>query len=74
MPLRDFPERITLCPLDRIGKVCETPGFRREARLTGHGVDLQRRKHNPLVLSADIPALMQKRADTCVRAAGSLGC
>jgi ribosomal protein S18 acetylase RimI-like enzyme len=53
-------------------KVFEKLGFRREARLAGQIVDLQGRKHDLLVLSTDIPALMQKLEETFFQAAGSL--
>jgi len=53
-------------------KVFEKLGFRREARLTGHIIDLQGRKHDLLILSTDIPALMEKMEETFLRAAGSL--
>jgi RimJ/RimL family protein N-acetyltransferase len=53
-------------------KVFEKLGFRREARLAGQIVDLQGRRHDLLVLSTDIPALMQKLEETFFQAAGSL--
>jgi len=53
-------------------KVFEKLGFRREARLAGHIVDLHGRKRDLLVLSTDIPALMQKIEETFFQAAGSL--
>jgi hypothetical protein len=53
-------------------KAFEKLGFRREARLTGHIIDLQGRKHDLLILSTDIPALMEKMEETFLRAAGSL--
>jgi RimJ/RimL family protein N-acetyltransferase len=53
-------------------KVFEKLGFRREARLADHIVDHQGRKHDLLVLSTDIPALMRTLEETFLRAAGSL--
>jgi RimJ/RimL family protein N-acetyltransferase len=53
-------------------KVFEKLGFRREARLAGQIVDLQGRRHDLLVLSTDIPALMQRLEETFFQAAGSL--
>jgi len=53
-------------------KVFEKLGFRREARLAGQIVDVQGRRHDLLVLSTDIPALMQKLEETFFKAAGSL--
>jgi RimJ/RimL family protein N-acetyltransferase len=53
-------------------KVFEKLGFSREARLAGHIVDLQGRKHDLLILSTDIPALMRKMEETFLEAAGSL--
>ena len=53
-------------------KVFEKLGFRREARLAGQIVDVQGRRHDLLVLSTDIPALMQKLEETFFQAAGSL--
>jgi RimJ/RimL family protein N-acetyltransferase len=53
-------------------KVFEKLGFTHEARLTGHIVDLQGRKHDLLILSTDIPTLMRTIEETFIRAAGSL--
>jgi RimJ/RimL family protein N-acetyltransferase len=53
-------------------KVFEKLGFRREARLVGHIVDLLGRKNDLFILSTDIPALMEKLEETFLRAAGSL--
>lgn len=53
-------------------KVFERLGFQREARLANHILDLQGRKHDLLVLTTDIPALMHKMQETFLRAAGSV--
>jgi RimJ/RimL family protein N-acetyltransferase len=53
-------------------KVFEKLGFCREARLAGHIVDLQGRKHDLLILSTDIPTLMRTMEATFIEAAGSL--
>jgi RimJ/RimL family protein N-acetyltransferase len=53
-------------------KVFEKLGFRREARLASQIVDLQGRRHDLLILSTDIPALMQRLEETFFQAAGSL--
>jgi RimJ/RimL family protein N-acetyltransferase len=53
-------------------KVFEKLGFVREARLTGHVVDLQGRKQDLLILSTDIPTLMRTMEETFIQAAGSL--
>ena len=51
-------------------KVFEKLGFQQEARLTNHVVDLQGRKHDLVIMTTDIPALMQKMQETFLRAAG----
>ena len=53
-------------------KVFEKIGFRQEARLDGHIMDLQGRRHDLVVLTTDIPVLMQKLEEIFLRAAGSL--
>jgi RimJ/RimL family protein N-acetyltransferase len=53
-------------------KVFEKLGFLHEARLTGHIVDLQGRKHDLLILSTDIPTLMHTMEETFIQAAGAL--
>lgn len=53
-------------------KVFEKLGFQQEARLANHVVDLQGRKHDLVILTTDIPALMQKMQETFLRAAGSV--
>ena len=53
-------------------KVFEKLGFQQEARLVNHVVDLHGRKHDLVILSTDIPALMQKMQETFLRAAGSV--
>jgi RimJ/RimL family protein N-acetyltransferase len=53
-------------------KVFEKLGFLREARLAGHIVDLQGRKHDLLILTTDIPTLMRTMEATFIEAAGSL--
>ena len=52
-------------------KVFEKLGFAREARLAGHVMDLQGRRHDLVVLTTDIPALMQKLEEVFLQAAGS---
>ena len=51
-------------------KVFEKLGFQQEARLANHIVDLQGRKHDLVILTTDIPALMQKMQESSLRAAG----
>jgi RimJ/RimL family protein N-acetyltransferase len=53
-------------------KVFERLGFRQEARLDGHIVDLLGRRHDLVVLATDIPALMRKLEEIFLQAAGSL--
>jgi RimJ/RimL family protein N-acetyltransferase len=53
-------------------KVFEKLGFQKEARLSNHIVDLQGRKHDLVIMTTDIPALMQKMQETFLRAAGSV--
>lgn len=53
-------------------KVFQKLGFQQEARLANHIVDLQGRKHDLVILTTDIPALMQKMQETFLRAAGSV--
>jgi hypothetical protein len=38
--------------------------------LVNHVVDLQGRKHDLVIMTTDIPALMQKMQETFLRAAG----
>jgi len=45
--------------------------FQQEARLADHIIDLHGRKHDLVVLTTDIPALMAKMQETFYRAAGS---
>lgn len=51
-------------------KVFGKLGFQQEARLANHTVDLQGRKHDLVIMTTDIPALMQKMQETFLRAAG----
>jgi RimJ/RimL family protein N-acetyltransferase len=51
-------------------KVFEKLGFQQEARLANHIMDLQGRKHDLVILTTDIPALMQKMQGSSLRAAG----
>lgn len=51
-------------------KVFGKLGFQQEARLVNHVVDLQGRKHDLVIMTTDIPALMQKMEETFLRAAG----
>jgi len=51
-------------------KVFEKLGFQEEARLVNHVVDLQGRKHDLVIMTTDIPTLMQKMQETFLRAAG----
>jgi RimJ/RimL family protein N-acetyltransferase len=53
-------------------KVFEKLGFQEEARLANHVVDLQGRKHDLVIMTTDIPALMLKMQETFLRAAGSV--
>ena len=53
-------------------KVFENLGFRQEARLSGHTLDLQGRKHDLIILTTDIPALMQRMEEMILQTAGSL--
>jgi RimJ/RimL family protein N-acetyltransferase len=52
-------------------KVFAKLGFQQEARLADHIIDLHGRKHDLVVLTTDIPALMAKMQETFYRAAGS---
>jgi RimJ/RimL family protein N-acetyltransferase len=52
-------------------KVFGRLGFQQEARLAGQIVDLHGRKHDLVILTTDIPALMAKMQETFYRAAGS---
>jgi len=52
-------------------KVFGRLGFQQEARLAGQIVDLHGRKHDLVILTTDIPALMAKMEETFYRAAGS---
>lgn len=51
-------------------KVFGKLGFQQEARLANQVVDLQGRKHDMVIMTTDIPALMQKMQETFLRAAG----
>jgi RimJ/RimL family protein N-acetyltransferase len=53
-------------------KVFEKLGFRQEARLLGHILDLHGRKHDLIILTTDIPALMQRMEEMILQTAGSL--
>jgi len=53
-------------------KVFQKLGFQQEARLANHIVDLQGRKHDLIIMTTDIPALMQTMEETFFRAAGSV--
>jgi len=53
-------------------KVFEKLGFQQEARLANHIVDLHGRKHGLVIMTTDIPALMQKMQESFIRAAGSV--
>jgi RimJ/RimL family protein N-acetyltransferase len=53
-------------------KVFEKLGFQQEARLANHIMDLQGRKHDLVILTTDIPTLMQKMQGSFLRAAGSV--
>jgi RimJ/RimL family protein N-acetyltransferase len=53
-------------------KVFQKLGFQQEARLANHIVDLHGRKHDLIIMSTDIPALMQTMEETFFRAAGSV--
>jgi len=52
-------------------KVFEKLGFQPEARLVNHIQDTQGKKHDLLILSTDIPALMQKMQESFLETAGS---
>jgi RimJ/RimL family protein N-acetyltransferase len=52
-------------------KVFAKLGFQQETRLADHIIDLHGRKHDLVVLTTDIPALMAKMQETFFRAAGS---
>jgi RimJ/RimL family protein N-acetyltransferase len=52
-------------------KVFGRLGFQQEARLAHQIVDLHGRKHDLVILTTDIPALMAKMQETFYRAAGS---
>ena len=52
-------------------KVFRRLGFQQEATLAGQIVDLHGRKHDLVILTTDIPALMAKMQETFYRAAGS---
>ncbi len=47
-------------------------GFEQEARLANQVVDLHGRKHDLVILTTDIPTLMQKMQDSFFQAAGSV--
>jgi len=51
-------------------KVFGKLGFQQEARLVNQVVDLHGRKHDLVIMTTDIPALMQKMQETFLRAAG----
>jgi len=53
-------------------KVFERLGFRQEALLAGHTLDLHGRKHDLLILTTDIPALMQRMEEAFLQTARSL--
>jgi RimJ/RimL family protein N-acetyltransferase len=53
-------------------KVFERLGFRQEALLAGHILDLHGRKHDLLILTTDIPALMQRMEEAFLQTARSL--
>ena len=53
-------------------KVFQKLGFQQEARLANHIIDLHGRKHDLIMLTTDIPALMQTMQETFFRAAGSV--
>lgn len=52
-------------------KVFEKLGFQKD-RLANHVIDLQGRKHDVVIMTTDIPALMQKMQESFFRAAGSV--
>lgn len=52
-------------------KVFERLGFQPEARLSNHIQDAAGKKHDLVLLSTDIPALMQKMQESFLEAAGS---
>ncbi len=51
-------------------KIFEKLGFRREARLANHIVDVHGRKHDLAILTTDIPVLMQKMQESFFLAEG----
>ena len=51
-------------------KVFGKLGFQQEARLANQVMDLHGRKHDLVIMTTDIPALMQKMQETFLRAAG----
>jgi RimJ/RimL family protein N-acetyltransferase len=53
-------------------KVFEKLGFRQEGRLIGQIMDLQGRRHDLVVLTTDIPVLMQKLEEVFLETARSL--
>lgn len=53
-------------------KVFEKLGFQEEARLANHIQDAAGKKHDLLLLSTDIPALMQKMEESFFETAGSV--
>jgi RimJ/RimL family protein N-acetyltransferase len=53
-------------------KVFEKLGFQREARLANHVIDLKGRRHDVVIMTTYIPALMQKMQESFLRAAGSV--
>ena len=53
-------------------KVFQKLGFQQEARLANHIIDLHGRKHDLILMTTDIPALMQTMQETFLRAAGSV--
>lgn len=53
-------------------KVFQKLGFQQEARLANHIIDLHGRKHDLILMTTDIPALMQTMQETFFRAAGSV--
>ena len=53
-------------------KVFQKLGFQQEARLANHIIDLHGRMHDLILMTTDIPALMQTMQETFFRAAGSV--
>jgi len=53
-------------------KVFERLGFQEEARLANHILDAEGKKHDLLLLSTDIPALMRKMEESFLETAGSV--